>query len=123
MNKRLLASFMIQMTSENFVSGDITFTDLDPWEVDMLCATGGIVTTIQGSKVFITPNLDKTAVVCLEVTPFHMLLPIKYEPSWEELSDILEKEHYQPIWEYPNLPNLPEIDKIIDAYLATHKFS
>lgn len=121
-NKKLIASFMIDKTAEDFVNEYIDFPDLDTFEVDMLCATGGILTTVKGKKIFITPNSDKSDVICLELTPFNSLVHTDYHPTWEELSTILEKEHYEPSWVYPNLSVLPSVERLISNYMQTHRF-
>ena len=121
-NKHLLAEFMLDGGLEDFVSESIPLEDLDTFEVEMVCATAGVFSKINGKNLLIIPSEDKKSVFCVEKLPNGKLHKVDYVPTWEELSDILEKQNWEPSWSIPNVENSLMIEHLIQAYLEIQNF-
>ena len=100
MNKKLVAQFMASVNASELPSVGFNLSDLDSFEIDEILDQS-VEFEHDAQKMFIIPSFVRKGtwtVNCYVLNDKGKLLKSHYNPSLEELSDILEKSNWNGNW-------------------------
>ena len=100
MNKKLVAQFMASVNTAELPNVGFDLADLDSFEIDEILDQS-VEFEHDGQAMFVIPGFVRKGVWtinCYVLNNKGKLIKSRYTPSFEELSDILEKSNWNGDW-------------------------